>query len=237
MTFVRAIDAGGRAPRERKLGFTVVEMLIVVALFGMVFLLIMEIFSGKLRTFTKTSESYRLQSGLRLLVAHLSMDVRGAVGFKEIKQNVLELYDFKNVPAPSRDWTDKLLDGETKTTLKIRYELVGTTMTRTVDGEVWGKYDHVVAFDPKGVDLNYKAGGAERFTLAIVDDPKDATGVVVHVKAKVEVKDKIEEVELYTKFMSTSRQTLRIYGMGKGETPFFDDRGGYFSPIDRIRTF
>lgn len=223
-----------RKPPRAELGFTAVEALVVCAIFSFMVVVIASMFSSKSEQTRDLVSRKDQQQSMRLLYSHLLLDVKGAMGFTVIEEGKLALHYFRNVPQPSIDFTNNLLDGNTTSTQKIVYELAEGIVTRSVDGNVKGSYAGLekALFVP--LTLDTESGSTTPVKGA---DSKDAVGIFIELVAGDDEEPEYKHLSVKTKIFSETLWCLRLFGTSPQGRPFYPDRGGFFSPLDRCRAF
>lgn len=220
--------------RHVRRGFTAVEAIVVCAIFSFMVVVIASMFSSKSEQTRDLMSRKDRQQALRLLYSHLLLDIKGAMGISDAKEGRLALHYFRNVPQPAIDFTDALLGGTTSATQKIVYEWVEGNVERRVDGQVKGVYAGVdrAIFVPLVLDTESGSTLPQKG-----DDPAAAVGILLHLAAGDEEDTEFKQLELKTQVFSETLWCLKIFGTSAQGRPYYPDRGGFFSPLDRCRAF
>jgi prepilin-type N-terminal cleavage/methylation domain-containing protein len=219
-------------PKPR--GFTAVELVVVAAIFSFMMIYIISMFTAKSRESHEMMSRKDSQQSMRLLYAHLLLDVKGAMGFSVVEKNHLKLHYFKQVPGPAIDFTANLLDGKTSRTQTIEYIHKDGEVIRSVDGNVKGEYGGIEEADFSPLTVKDDSG---KIILSKTDKVADAVGIYIALKAFSEDDLKHNLLQVKTKLLSETLWCIRIYGSAADGKPWFSDRGGHFSPLDRCTLF
>jgi len=188
--------------RKRK-GFTLVEVVIVVAIAGLFGALIMDFFTKSTKIRHSSGIKHKFQMDTRFLIESFFMDVNAGYKFNSLSSDSLSIEVFSDIPSSS----DTQVEPTTET---AEYSLSGNTLKRTFRGKTESFYN-VKEVEFKYLDKDGKETSSE----------EEAVGAVI----KVSFEEKEQTFNIITSAFMRSRQALKMFGT---TNPGF----GYFSSLE-----
>lgn len=214
----------------RKKGFSLPELLVAVAVFGLLAIVMYWMYSSGQGMFHRTTKQKDIQAGIRGFFNMLTLDMQSCYEIEQADNNgiVIKCFngdaytDYKKAPELSTI-PEKIVK------IEYLYDSSKKTITHLVNGKKRDVYYYINDFKVKGFTV--KKGGSAGYTLDITTNTNLMIGIGIYVLGKYEDKSmhgKEDRLELESKFISPFRRNLIIYGL----RPNGFKEGGYFTNLE-----
>lgn len=213
----------------KRKAFSLPEILIVVAIFGLIVPILIFVYNSNWLIFHRTDKQQKIQEDIRSFLIHLNVDVNSTYKIEQADNNGIKLQRF-NGDSKSGP-TDKPVSLSYKpaklSEVEYKYDSTKHTITVSVDGTQKDEYINIVEF--KVVGLSPDPGS---HSFKTVTDVGKMAGISVYIKGEFldgTMKGKSQKIEIETKMFSDFLRDYLIYGYKTGiDFP----EGGYFTDME-----
>lgn len=229
--------------RKRK-GFSLPEILVVVAIIGVLLPLLIWLYNSNYLIFHKTSKQQGIQEQIRACLNKMMIDVKSAYKIEKADDEGIKLIRFNGDTLSGKKIDTSAppgIDYDLKKTITVEYKLETDKkdsnymqITRLVDGKE-RKPDtcHYIkkekGFNVVGLAPVDTGGGKYRFK--VTKDVKNMAGISVYIHGEyldASMKDDEQKLQIETRMFSPYLRNFLIYGYR--DKPMFVE-GGYFTNI------
>ncbi|MDD5091565.1 MAG: type II secretion system protein [Candidatus Wallbacteria bacterium] len=225
--------------KTRKSGFSLPEILVVVAIIGVLLPVLIWFYNSNWLIFHRTAKQQGIQEEIRDCLNKMMLDVKSAYYIEKADNSSIVLYRFNGDTLNGKSIDTSAppgLDYKPGELVKVEYVLGTDTITskdgryKTLTRNIGGKKrdEYLSLSDFKVVGLKPDSG---TYKFANTTNIEEMAGISVYIKGEYEdasMKGKEQKLEIETKMFSEYLRNYLIYGYKNG--PLFKE-GGYFTNL------